>query len=236
MPRNTNNNTIDLNIGTQYLDNWTISNAVSELIANALDEHKLKKISKQIEINQANNKCEIIDYGSGITKSSFVEQTNSNKSTNIKCIGLFGCGLKYAIAVLCKSDISVKIYTQEYIFTPYYTQRANTSDITLHIKFEKNNIEENSNSDTDTDEESDNNYGTKIILNNIKKVDIDKAKEYFLDYTKTKFDKLYSVQIMRFQDKSQYIFVNKYKVCKCKTTDTHFSYNITPFSLKNGTM
>jgi len=225
MPRNT----IDLNIGTQYLDNWTTSSAVRELIANAIDEHTLKKISTPIEIKQGNNKCEIIDCGSGITKSSFVEQTNSNKSTNIKCIGLFGCGLKYSMAVLCKNDIEVIIKTKEYIFIPYYTQKANTSEITLHIKFERNNIHSESESESESNseselEENNNNYGTKIVLNNIKKADIDKSKEYFLDYTTIKFTKLYSNQIMKFQDKKQYIYVNKFKVCT--TSDTYFSYNI----------
>ena len=42
MPRKTNTNTIDLNIGVQCLDNWEIYHAVRELIANAFDEHTTK--------------------------------------------------------------------------------------------------------------------------------------------------------------------------------------------------
>ena len=211
MPRN---NTIDLNIGTQCLDNWENNNAIRELIANALDEHIINKIVKPISINHSRNKCEIIDYGSGITKSSFVIQSNSNKINNEKLIGQFGFGMKDAIGVLCKNDIDVKIYTKDYIFTPSYTQRANTSDITLHISFE-------SNDDYDDDDE----YGTKIVLNNIKRADIEKAKDYFIDFTTIKFDKLYSDIMMKFSDNSQYIFVNKFRICKTKK-NTYFSYNI----------
>lgn len=210
MPRN---NTIDLNIGTQCLENWENHHAIRELIANALDEHIISKITQPIAINHSRNKCEIIDYGSGITKSSFIIQSNSNKLSNEKLIGQFGFGMKDAIAVLCKNDIDVTIYTRDFIFTPSYTQRANTSDITLHITFINNN-------DYDDDE-----YGTKIVLNNIKKTDIEKAKDYFIDFTTIKFDNIYSNTIMKFNDKSQYIFVNKFRVCKTKK-NTYFSYNI----------
>ena len=59
MPRN---NTIDLNIGTQCLDNWENHDACRELIANAMDEHIISKITQPISINHSRNKCEIIDY------------------------------------------------------------------------------------------------------------------------------------------------------------------------------
>jgi hypothetical protein len=212
MPRN---NTIDLNIGTQCLDNWENHDACRELIANAMDEHIISKITQPISINHSRNKCEIIDYGSGITKSSFVIQSNSNKLNNEKLIGQFGFGMKDAIGVLCKNDIDVTIHTKDFIFTPSYTQRANTSDITLHITFKTNN-------DYDDD---DDNYGTKIVLNNIKKADIEKAKDYFIDFTTIRFDKLYSDTIMKFSTDSQYIFVNKFRICKAKK-NTYFSYNI----------
>ena len=214
MPRN---NTIDLNIGTQCLDNWENHDACRELIANAMDEHIISKITQPISINHSRNKCEIIDYGSGITKSSFVIQSNSNKLNNEKLIGQFGFGMKDAIGVLCKNDIDVTIYTKDFIFTPSYTQRANTSDITLHITFKTNN-------DYDDDDDDDN-YGTKIVLNNIKKADIEKAKDYFINFTTIRFDKLYSDTIMKFSTDSQYIFVNKFRICKAKK-NTYFSYNI----------
>ena len=211
MPRT---NTIDLNIGTQCLENWENHNAIRELIANSLDEHIISKIAQPIAINHSKNKCEIIDYGAGITKSSFIIQSNSNKLSNEKLIGQFGFGMKDAIAVLCKNDIHVIIYTRDFIFTPSYTQRANTSDITLHISFTNND-------EYDDDDE----YGTKIVLNNIKRSDIEKAKDYFIDFTTINFNKLYSDAIMKFGDNSQYIFVNKFRVCKTKK-NTYFSYNI----------
>ena len=112
MPRKSN--CIDLNIGVQCLDNWQSHHAIRELIANALDEHTLKRISKPItvthtrnhlEITHTRNHLEIIDYGSGITKSNFMLQTNPTKLNNDKIIGQFGFGLKDALAVLSRNDL-----------------------------------------------------------------------------------------------------------------------------------
>lgn len=210
------NNCIDLNIGNKYLDNWEISHALRELIANALDEHTIKKIQKPIIISHNKNKCEIIDFGSGITKSSFIQQTNSTKYSNDKCIGQFGLGLKDALGILCKEDIGVIIYTKDFKFIPSYSKRISTSDITLHIKFKVNN---------EYDDDNDNEYGTKIVLTGIDKDDIRKAREYFMDLTEFKFEKLYSDTITKFLGKNQFIFVNKFKVCNSKS-NTYFTYNI----------
>jgi hypothetical protein len=215
MPRKSN--CIDLNIGVQCLDNWQSHHAIRELIANALDEHTLKRISKPITVTHTRNHLEIIDYGSGITKSNFMLQTNPTKLNNDKIIGQFGFGLKDALAVLCRNELDVTIYTKDYIYTPSYTQRQSTTDITLHITFDKND---------DYDEDEDEyDYGTKIIIGKIKKSDVDKAKEYFMNYTTIKFDKLYSNEITKFAGKTQFIFVNEFRVSKTNLK-THFSYNI----------
>jgi hypothetical protein len=209
-----NSNSIDLNIGVQCLDNWEIYHAIRELIANGIDEHINSRLTESIDIIYSRNNCTIIDYGSGITKSNFILQTNPTKLNNDKTIGQFGFGLKDALAVLCRNELKVTIYTKDYIFTPSYTQRQSTTDITLHIKYV----------DNDDYNEDEDDYGTKFVIENIKKTDVDKAKEYFMNYTPVSFDKLYANDITKFTGKSQFMFVNGFRVSKTNT-QTHFSYN-----------
>ena len=50
MPINTTNDIIlDLNIKADVLDNWDITHALRELLANALDEHHLHNIDEEVE-------------------------------------------------------------------------------------------------------------------------------------------------------------------------------------------
>lgn len=208
-------NTFDLNIGKQCLDNWKNKHAIREIIANAIDEHTHSNIKKPIDINYNRRSIEIIDYGRGLNSNSFIHQTNSVKKHNKKYIGFFGIGLKDSIGVLCKNDVDVIIYTKKYKYEPEYKNLKNR-DITLHINEYKN------------EEYYGNNYGTKIVLHNISKKDVDDAKMYFLNYSPNKYDTLYKYnngndKIIEY-DKKQIIYVNGLKVCE--TNELYFSYNL----------
>jgi DNA gyrase/topoisomerase IV subunit B len=83
-------NKLDLNIGKDCLDNWDISHAIRELIANAIDEHTESKIKKPIVIRQNRNNYEIIDYGRGIKQQDFIHKTNKIKTSGGKmCIKVY---------------------------------------------------------------------------------------------------------------------------------------------------
>jgi hypothetical protein len=158
---------IDLNIGTNILEHLTIVDALKELISNAIDEHYMNKINKQIEIFKQDNNWIIKDYGLGIKKKHFTFNINKAKSSDNETIGMFGFGLKDAIAILKNKGIDMIIKTKNFIFIPeYYTK--DEDDTTIHIEVTKNT------------EEFD--CGTEIILVGVKDSFIDKAKEKFLEY------------------------------------------------------
>lgn len=58
------NNLFDLNI-EQVLENWSVADALREIIANAIDEQILSR-SSPIEIIKEGNGWHIRDYGRGI--------------------------------------------------------------------------------------------------------------------------------------------------------------------------
>ena len=209
--------TLDLNMGTECLENWQNEHAIRELIANALDEHVCSKVKQSIDINyhQKQKTIEIIDYGKGITEDNFIHQTNQIKKNNSKYIGYFGIGLKDSLGVLCKNNVDITIYTKKYIYKPEYKNILNRKDNTLHI-----DIFENNNTNIK--------YGTKIVLSNINKKDLEKGKQYFLIYTVNKYIELYKneTDIILEHDDSQIIYINGFIVCQCKKDDTYFSYNL----------
>jgi len=108
----------DLNIQT-ILENWSIEDALRELIANAFDETKLQK-SKDIEITYDESESEMIirDFGRGIEIKNFVQNENDEKLSNDGMIGRFGIGLKDAISVLFRNKIEIKFKTKSHIFKP----------------------------------------------------------------------------------------------------------------------
>jgi hypothetical protein len=206
-------NKLDLNIGKSCLDNWEICHAIRELIANAVDEHIHCDIKKTIEIIQDNNNFQIIDFGRGLQQRDFIQQTNKSKITDNKYIGQFGIGLKDSLGVLCKNNIKVNILTNRYKFKPVYHEKTGLLNETLHIE-----VYDNNNGDVKD--------GTKIVLFNIEKKDMDLAKNYFLNYTTLKHSILYeSTESIYEFDKKQFIFVNGMKTCETSTA-TYFSYDI----------
>ena len=113
---------IDLNLGKNVLDHWSVSDALREIISNAFDEHTKHNIKKLplIKQNKRNDYYEIMDYGTGIKLKDFIQNANMAKVNDERIIGTFGFGLKDALGVLCKNNVDVTILTQSYKFVPIY--------------------------------------------------------------------------------------------------------------------
>ncbi len=113
----------DLNID-RILTTWQVPHACRELVANALDEHVLNQLDpKDVIIDLSKDRLTIKDQGRGITKHHFVQDENTEKVSNFKnpkIIGHFGIGMKDAVAVLARKEITLEIkcrhgrYTFEY--------------------------------------------------------------------------------------------------------------------------
>lgn len=88
----------DLNV-EEILENWEISHAVREIIANALDEQKLSE-SEEIVIFEDKGGWHIRDFGRGLRYQNLTQKENEEKLQHEGLIGRFGVGLKDALATL----------------------------------------------------------------------------------------------------------------------------------------
>jgi hypothetical protein len=203
----------DLNIGKNVLSHLTVEDALKEIIANALDEHKLSEISKDIKIykNTANKWC-IRDYGSGITSSNFKFNINHKKEKNYDVIGMYGYGLKDAFGTLMSKGIKFKIYTETHSYTPIFRCKPDFVDEeTIHIEINKNKTHEIS-------------CGTEFVFENLNLDYITRAKSKFIKFINPQITYSSHDFKMFTLDSHQSIFINGVEV----NTDTgfHFSYDI----------
>lgn len=90
-------------ISVNYARNWTVKDAIRELIANALDT------DTRVSIGVKDNEGYIIDRGNGIEKKHLLFG-NSNKDDNQ--IGQFGEGLKMASLVLARNGRNMRLVTK----------------------------------------------------------------------------------------------------------------------------
>ena len=90
-------------VSVDYAKNWTVKDAIRELISNALDT------DTKVSIGVKDGKGYIIDKGTGIEKKHLLFG-NSNKSDSQ--IGQFGEGLKMASLVLARNKRNLRLITK----------------------------------------------------------------------------------------------------------------------------
>lgn len=110
---------IDLNMGEKYLSEWNEILAIREIIANAIDETKDRKI----DIFKVENKWIIRNKGDEIKPDNFIIEEGEKRDKQGK-IGKFGIGLKDALSVLTNREIIVEIHTSRYKFIPKYRLKS----------------------------------------------------------------------------------------------------------------
>jgi len=200
----------DLNT-EKILTNWGVSEAVRELIANALDEQKITS-SKQIEVKKYDGYWKIRDYGRGLKESSLTQNESQEKLSRRDLIGKFGFGLKDALATLNRNNIKIHIKTAQMLLELKFAPKANFSYIeTLHAVIspatEKTFV------------------GTEICLFDIKDADIDEAKSKFLVFNgEDILDSTKLGQIINKSDGPAKIYING--ICVAYEDNFAFSYNI----------
>jgi len=202
----------DLNI-EKVLENWTVSTALREIIANALDEQILSN-SNDIDVAFDNKGLlHIRDYGRGIQYSHLTQNENEEKISHPHLIGKFGVGLKDALATFDRNNIQVKIVSKHGIITMGKSHKHGFSDIlTLHAYIE--------------DSQDTSFVGTDFILTGCSKKDVSEAKNMFLKFSKSKV--LDTTQFGDVLEKDKYIadiYINGVKVAT--EENFLFSYNIT---------
>ena len=122
-----NSRNFDLNI-QDVLEDWVISDAIREIISNALDEYLLTK-SNPIEVAWSNGTLAIKDFGRGISYEHFTQNENSEKLNNPEVIGKFGVGLKDALATLYRHNVEVSIESKNAFVTLNQSSKSGFEDV-----------------------------------------------------------------------------------------------------------
>jgi hypothetical protein len=160
----------DLNV-EKVLEAWSISHAIREFIANALDEQALSA-SEPVQISRVADGVWVIrDFGRGLRHAHLTQNESLEKHTReAEVIGRFGVGLKDALAVLSRRGVDVSIQSAHCEISLVQRAKAGFSDVrTLHARIS---------------EPSDRTMrGTQVLLRGITDLDMTGAKRFFLAFS-----------------------------------------------------
>ncbi len=201
----------DLNI-EKILENWEVSHALREIIANALDEQLLTE-TEEVEIFKRNHSWIIRDYGRGLRHMHLTQNENEEKLNSPLVIGKFGIGLKDALATFDRKGIKVRARSKFNTVTITRSGKQDFQDInTLHAVIE---------------DPTDSNYkGTEFEMIGVQDQDIEDAKNLFLKFSgEAIIENVKTGQIIRKNGRQGNIYINGVKVAE--EENFLFSYNIT---------
>lgn len=210
----------DLNIDT-ILENWTVVEAVRELLSNALDEHTLTNTVQLPEItkDKSGNWC-ICDFGRGLEVKHLLQTENPEKLNHPHVIGKFGVGLKDALATFERNQVTVTIHSKYQDVDLERCSKHGFKDITnLHAVVRPPTYPHL--------------VGTRCVLAGVCDEDIEDAKRRFLAFSGVALleqTHLGDVLEREVGCEEAYIFINGLRVGS--ETNFLFSYNITALTVK----
>lgn len=206
----------DLNID-KFLEHWGPSEAVRELIANAIDEQALTDTTAVQVERRSTGGWIIRDYGRGIRPEHLTQNEDPEKkraSEAKQLLGRFGVGLKDALATLNRHNIDVTLHSCH-------------ADIALR-RHGKHNFETIPTLHAVVGVPSDPKIvGTEIVLRAIDDDTVDTARQYFLRFAAEKLlETTNHGQILRRKKKQPArIYIRGLRVAE--EPNFLFSYNIT---------
>src|SRR5947208_9238648 len=130
----------DLNI-QRVLEHWTVSEALREVIANALDEQALTGTAEPEIFEDADGTWHVRDFGRGLRYEHFTQNENPEKLERPELvIGKFGVGLKDALATFDRHDVGVVIRSRYANITIESVGKHGFDDVrTLHAVIDQPN-------------------------------------------------------------------------------------------------
>jgi hypothetical protein len=203
----------DLNI-QRVLEHWTVSEALREIIANALDEQALTNTAEPEIFESDTGSWHVRDFGRGLRYEHFTQNEDAEKLAKPNLvIGKFGVGLKDAMATFDRHGVTVVIRSQHSDITIDSVAKHGFDDVlTLHAV-----VDDPADSDV---------VGTEVILNGLKREDVDTAKSFFLKYSgDAELEHTRYGSVLQREGKSARIYVNGLRVAE--EPNFLFSYNIT---------
>jgi hypothetical protein len=203
----------DLNI-QRVLEHWTVSEALREIIANALDEQALTNTAEPEIFETDSGSWHVRDFGRGLRHEHFTQNEDAEKLAKPNLvIGKFGVGLKDAMATFDRHRVTVVVRSKHSDITIDSVAKHGFDDIlTLHAVV-----------DDPADSEM---VGTEFILSGLKREDVDTAKGFFLKYSgDVELEPTRYGSVLQREAKSARIYVNGLRVAE--EPNFLFSYNIT---------
>jgi hypothetical protein len=203
--------TFDLNI-VRILENWDLSHALREIIANALDEAIITG-TKKPQILKINNEWIVRDFGRGIKQEHLLQNENSEKRSHPHVIGQYGIGLKDALATFDRDGVTVTLKSKHGDICLKTHAKHNFELIkTLHATVSPPSIPETE--------------GTTVTFSNLPDESVARAKDMFLVFNgESPLESTKHGEIYRSRDDGGAIYVNGLRVSQ--EPNFLFSYNIT---------
>ncbi|MFC8935662.1 hypothetical protein ACFT1A_26565 [Rhodococcus sp. NPDC057135] len=159
----------DLNIDT-VLKHWSLAFAIREIIANALDEHKITGTTEPVIEKVEDGTWEIRDFGRGLRYQHLTQNESTEKQHHQDVIGQFGVGLKDALAVFERNDVGVTLHSAHGDISTGRQAKPDFGDIvTLHALV--------------TAPADPQMVGTLVRITGIADTDVEAAKELFLKFS-----------------------------------------------------
>jgi hypothetical protein len=159
----------DLNIG-KVLEHWTISFAIRELIANALDEQAITDTAEPVIRKDEQGRWHIADAGRGLRYAHLTQNESAEKRKHPDVIGQFGMGLKDALAVFDRHDVQVAIFSPHADITIGRRPKQDFPDVvTLHALVAAPTGEMR--------------IGTDVVLDGVSDGEVSGAKRFFLRFS-----------------------------------------------------
>lgn len=204
----------DLNI-QRVLEHWTVSEALREIIANALDEQALTNTVEPEIVEDATGQWHVRDYGRGLRYEHFTQNEDPEKLAKPDLvIGKFGVGLKDAMATFDRHRVDVEIRSRHSSITFDSVAKHGFDDVlTLHAVVD--------------DPSDDHMRGTEFVFAGLTEDDVQTAKRFFLKYSDdVELESTrYGSVLQRKRDVGGRIYVNGLRVAE--EPNFLFGYNIT---------
>lgn len=108
---------IEYGFGREYLSNWTLKEALREVLQNYIDYGEYNISTKEI-VDQPDIIKVRISNNYIPEKLEFLRIGNSDKGDNSNAIGHHGEGLKVAFLIFLREDLSFRILTKNLAITP----------------------------------------------------------------------------------------------------------------------
>ena len=203
----------DLNI-QRVLEHWSVSEAVREIIANALDEQALTDTSEPEVFRGEDEAWHVRDFGRGLRYEHFTQNEDAEKLRKPNLvIGKFGVGLKDALATFDRHRIGVTILSRHATITLASAAKHGFEDVlTLHavVAPPRNPAM----------------TGTEVILAGVADDAVETAKDFFLRYSREiELDATRYGSVLERAEGPGRIYVNGLRVAE--EPNFLFSYNIT---------